>query len=71
LFENEEGWKDRKQLDPIRPAKLYASAQVKKRSHKTAQDLAESSIESLLAKLASWARATYELKSGDPNLTFK
>jgi len=71
LFEDEERREERRRRDPIRPAKPSASAQEKKRSHQTTEGLPVQSFETLLAELASRARVTYELASGDSNLTFK
>ena len=71
LFEDEERPEERKRRDPIRPAKPSASAERKKHSHQTADGLAVQSFETLLAELASRARVTYDLQSGDSNLAFK
>ncbi len=71
LFEDEERREERKRRDPILPAKPSASAQAKKRSHQTAEGLPVHSFETLLAELASRARVTYVLQSGDSNLTFQ
>jgi len=72
LFEDEERPEERKRRDPILPAKPSASAQEKKRSHRTAEGLPVHSFETLMAELASRARVTYELRSEeDSNLTFQ
>jgi len=65
LFEDEERREERQRRDPILPAQPSASAQEKKRSHWTADGLPVHSFQSLLADLASRARVTYEIKSGD------
>jgi hypothetical protein len=51
------------------PAEPSDSAEAKKRSHQTAEGLAAHSFQTLLAELASRARVTYEIKSGDVTLT--
>jgi len=71
LFEDEERHEDRKRRDPILAAKPSDSAQAKKRSHETTQGLPVHSFQSLLGELASRARVTYELKSGDATTSFK
>ena len=71
LFEDEGRQEERKQRDPILPTKPSASAEAKKRSHQTGDGLPVHSFETLLADLASRARVTYELKSGDSQLTVK
>ena len=71
LFEDEERLEERKRRDPILPAKPSASAQAKKSSRQTAEGLPGHSFQTLLAELASRARVTYELKSGDSKSTFK
>jgi len=71
LFEDEERREERQRRDPILPAQPSASAQAKKRSHQTAEGLPAHSFQTLLADLASRARVTYELRSGDPQLTVK
>jgi transposase len=63
LFEDEEREEERKRRDPILPAQPSASAQQKKQSHQTADDLPVQSFKSLLAELAKRARVTYALKS--------
>lgn len=68
-------WEQRKRRDPVLPAESSASAERKKRSHKTADDLPVHSFESLLQQLASRARVTYALKAAKSeekmNLTFR
>jgi transposase len=71
LFEDEERPEERKRRDPILPAKASASAQEKKRSHRTAEGLPVHSFETLLAELASRARVTYGLQKEDSNVTFQ
>jgi transposase len=69
LFEDEERSDERQRRDPIVPAEPSDSAEAKKRSHQTAEGLPVHSFHTLLAELASRARVTYELKSGDRKLT--
>jgi transposase len=71
LFEDEKRPEERQQRDPVLPAQPSASAQAKKRSHQTVDGLPVHSLATLLADLASRARVTYALQSGDSNLTFQ
>src|SRR5947207_52384 len=75
LFEDEERWEERKRRDPILPAKPSDSAELKKRSHQTADGLPVHSFESLLRELASRVRVTYALQpqkaEEKTNLTFR
>jgi transposase len=71
LFEDEERREARRRRDPILPAKPSASAGEKKRSHLTVEGFPVHSFRTLLADLASRARVTYELKSGDSKVAFK
>jgi len=71
LFEDEERHEARQRRDPILATKPSASAQAKKRSHQTPDGLPVHSFRSLLGELASRARVTYELKSGDATADFK
>ena len=71
LFEDEKRPEERKQRDPVLPARPSASAQTKKRSHQTPEGFPVHSFETLLAELASRARVTYALQSGNSNLTFQ
>ncbi len=71
LFEDEERREERKRRDPILPAEPSDSAEAKKRSHQTAEGFPVHSFQTLLAELASRARVTYEIRSGDVTLTCK
>jgi transposase len=62
LFEDEERWEERKRRDPVLSAQPSASAERKKLSHETADDLPVYSFEDLLRALASRARVTYAFK---------
>jgi Transposase DDE domain len=70
LFEDEERYAEHERRDPVSAAQPSASAQAKKRSRETADGLPVQSFQSLMAELASRARVTYELKSGDAAATF-
>jgi transposase len=69
LFEDEERREERQRRDPILPAEPSDSAAGKKRSRQTTEGLTVHSFQTLLAELASRARVTYEIKSGDASLT--
>lgn len=71
LFEDEERGEQRKRRDPILQARPSASAQIKKRSHETADGFPVHSFATLLSELASRARVTYALHREDSNLTFR
>ena len=71
LFEDEERREERERRDPIGPAKPSASARQKKSSHQTKEGLAVHSFETLMADLATRARVTYGLRSGDSTPIFK
>ena len=71
LFEDEERREERKRRDPVLPAEPSASAKAKKSSHQTADGLPVQSFATLLAELASRARVTYEIRSGDVMLPCK
>ncbi len=71
LFEDEEGREERKRRDPILPAEPSASAEAKKRSRQTVDGFPVHSFRTLLAELASRARVTYEIQSGEVTLTCK
>jgi len=70
LFEDEELPEDRKQRDPILPAKPSESVKQKKATHKTEDGLPVHSFETLMAELATRGRVTYRLKSNEVSLTF-
>jgi hypothetical protein len=71
LFEDEERREERERRDPIGPAKPSESARQKKNSHQTREGLPVHSLETLMADLATRARVTYSLRSGDSNPIFK
>jgi transposase len=69
LFEDEQRREERKRRDPILPAQPSDSAKAKKCSQQTADGLPVQSFATLLAELASRARVTYQLQSGDAQVT--
>lgn len=69
LFEDEERRAERKRRDPILPTEPSASAKAKKRSHQTSEGFPVHSFRTLLADLASRARVTYQIQSGDAQVT--
>ena len=69
LFEDEERREERQRRDPILPTEPSAAAKAKKYSHQTADGLPLQSFATLLAALASRARVTYHIQSGDLNVT--
>ena len=71
LFEDEERTEERERRDPVGPAKPSASARQKKNSHQTKEGLPAHSFKTLMAELATRARVTYSLRSGDSTSTFK
>jgi transposase len=71
LFEDEELPEDRKQRDPILPAKPSESVKRKKATHQTTDGLPVHSFETLMAELATRGRVNYRLKSKEIDLTFK
>src|ERR1700752_4172139 len=70
LFEDEERREERERRDPVGPAQPSESAQ-KKSSHQTQDGLAVHSFATLMADLATRARVTYGLKSGDSTPIFQ
>ena len=71
LFEDEELPQERQRRDPVLPPSSSASAQVKKRTHQTAEGLPVQSFTTLLSDLASRARVTYSLKEDTSGPTFQ
>ena len=71
LFEDEERWEERERRDPVGPAKPSESAQEKKSSHQTREGFPVHSLETLMAELATRARVTYSLQSGDSSPILK
>ncbi|MGH9426374.1 MAG: IS1634 family transposase, partial [Terriglobia bacterium] len=70
LFEDEQLQTDRKRRDPILPAKPSESVKIKKKTHRTVDDLPVHSFDTLMAELAARSRVTYKLKSEDSDTTF-
>lgn len=71
MFDDEERREERQRRDPILPAQPSASAQAKKSAQQTADGLPLQSFATLLAALASRARVTYQMPSGDVTLTYQ
>ncbi len=71
LFEDEQRREVRERRDPVGPAKPSESARQEKISHQTQDGLAVHSFETLMAELATRARVTYGLPSGDSTSIFK
>lgn len=68
LFEDEELDKERKRRDPILPAQPSASADRKKRTHRTTDGFPVHDFTSLMSELAARSRVTYKLASKDIDL---
>lgn len=71
LFDDDQLPQERKQRDPILPAKPSQSAKAKKSSLRTREGLPVHSFETLMAELASRGRNTYRIKSDNAAPTFK
>jgi transposase len=71
LYEDEEVDEDRRTRDPVKPAKASASAEAKKKTHKTAQGFVAHDFRSLLAHLGTRSRVTYEIVAPESNTTFQ
>jgi transposase len=68
LFEDEELATDRRQRDPVAPARASASARQKKKTHITSGGLPVQSFRTLLAHLGTRCRSTCVV-AGDPSRT--
>jgi transposase len=71
LYEDEELDQGRRTRDPVKPAKPSASAQAKKKTHKTATGLMAHDFRSLLAHLGARSRVTFQIKAEGNNATFQ
>lgn len=71
LFEDEQLPEQRRRRDPILPATCSPSAQEKKLTRQTVDGFPVHSFATLMAELASRARVTYGLKSGDATPSFQ
>lgn len=71
LFEDEQLTQERRRRDPILPATCSSSAQEKKLTRQTADGFPVHSFATLMAELASRARVTYGLKSGESTPSFQ
>jgi transposase len=70
LYEDEELDEHRRTRDPVQPAKASASAQAKKKTHKTAEGFVAHDFRSLLAHLGTRSRVTYEIVAQESHTTF-
>lgn len=71
LYEDEELEGHRRSRDPVKPAEASASAQAKKKTHKTAEGLVTHDFRSLLAHLGTRSRVTYQVTAEGSEATFK
>jgi transposase len=71
LFEDEELERERKQRDPVLPAKPSESVKAKKRTRMTPDGLPVHDFDSLMTELATRGRVTYKLKSRELDLRVK
>jgi transposase len=71
LYEDEELDEDRRTRDPVKPAKASASAQAKKKTHKTAEGFVAHDFRSLLGHLGTRSRVTYQIGAQESNTTFQ
>jgi transposase len=71
LFADEELEQDRRERDPVGPAKASASAKVKKKTFQIAQGMPAHSFATLLAHLATRCRNTHQLVSDPTGATFQ
>jgi transposase len=71
LFADEELEQDRRERDPVGPAKASASAKAKKKTLQTAQGMPVHSFATLLAHLATRCRNTHQLVSDPTAATFQ
>ncbi len=71
LYADEELDQDRWERDPVKPAEASASAQAKKKTHKTADGRTAHSFATLLAHLATRSRSTHQIVSDPTGSTFQ
>jgi transposase len=70
LYEDEELEQRRRSRDPVKPAEASASAQAKKKTHKTAAGLAAHDFRSLLSHLGARSLVTYQVEADGSSATF-
>ena len=71
LYEDEELEQSRKTRHPVKPAESSASAQAKKKTHKTATGRVAHDWKSLIAHLGTRSRVTYEIGKEGKGATFQ
>ena len=71
LYEDEELDQTRRTRDPVKPAKASASAQAKKKTHKTAGGLIAHDFRSLLLHLGARGRVTFQIEGDGNQATFQ
>ena len=71
LYEDEELEQDRKTRHPVKPAEASASAQAKKKTHKTAAGRVAHDWKSLIAHLGTRSRVTYGVGTEGNEATFQ
>jgi transposase len=71
LYEDEELDQQRRTRDPVKPAKPSASAQAKKKTHKTAEGLIAHDFRSLLAHLGARSRVSFQIEAEGTKATFQ
>jgi transposase len=71
LYQDEELAQARRRRDPVKPAEASASAQAKKKTHKTAEGLVTHDFRSLLAHLGAHSRVTYQVVAEGSTATFQ
>ena len=71
LYEDEELEESRKHRDPVKAAQASASAQAKKKTHKTAKGFVAQDFRSLLTHLGTRSRVTYQVVGEEGAATFQ
>jgi transposase len=71
LYEDEELAAQRRTRDPVKPAEASASAQAKKKTHKTKEGFVVHDFRSLLAHLGTRSRVTYQIEAAGSTATFQ
>ena len=71
MYEDEELDRSRKTRHPVKPAEASASAQAKKKTHKTTAGGVAHDWKSLMAHLGTRSRVTYEIGKEGNGATFQ
>jgi transposase len=71
LYEDEELERQRRTRDPVKPAEASASAQAKKKTHKSAEGFVAHDFRSLLAHLGTRSLVTYQVEAPGGAATFQ